>query len=51
MRRTLIATAVVTWTTFGLAATTSVQAANQPFEGESSTGGNQAGFATGPRVT
>ena len=48
MRRTLIATVVVTLTTFGLAATASAQEVNQPSEGENSTGRNEAGFGGGP---
>ena len=47
MRRTLIAAAVVTVTTLGVATTASAQD-NQPSQGESSTGRNEAGFGGGP---
>jgi hypothetical protein len=48
MRRTFIATAVATLTTFGVASTASAQEVNQPSQGEESTGRNEAGFGGGP---
>lgn len=47
MRRTLIAAAVVTVTTLGVATTASAQD-SQPSQGENSTGRNDAGFGGGP---